>query len=476
MKTTLIYPGIAGYGFNSLGQGMEAGWINHGLAQLSACAKAEGFSVDLIDLRALSGWDHYRAELAQRAPDVVGLTMMSVDYNPATQALKIAKEVIPGTVTVVGGPHPTLVLDEVVANPDIDYIVTHEGEITFTSLLQAVERGCPPRERVLQGERPVLDEIPFVDRDLFLEEWLRFGYDVPSPEVPFVEELPGPFVTIIAGRGCIYNCNFCQPAERRIFGPFRQRSVHSVVAELKELRDRFHFASFMFHDDCLTNDREWVEEFCRAYKEEGSDQPFFCQSRADIIVRHEDMVEQMADAGLRGYFIGFESGSDRVLRFLRKGTTRQINVKAARICKKYGIKVWANYMLGLPTETREEVMETISMLKEIDPDYYSPAFYTPHPGSDLYDYCVENDLSLITSHDQYRRNPTEAKIKGQDHEFLNWALEESRRRKPHNSLRRQVLYHWRRYARPRKVWVKLCQQYDALTRPTSATKEASDVQ
>jgi anaerobic magnesium-protoporphyrin IX monomethyl ester cyclase len=455
VKIILIYPGIAGYGFNSLGQGMGAGWINHGLAQLSACIKAEGFDVSLIDLRALSGWDHLHTELIQRAPDVVGLTMMSVDFNPATKVAEIVKETDPGIVTVVGGPHPTLVLEEVAANPHFDYIVTHEGEITFPRLLQAIAENRPPQERVLHGERPDLDGIPFVDRDLFLGEWHRFGYAVPSPEVPFVEELPAPFLTIIAGRGCVYNCNFCQPAEREIFGRFRQRSVSSVIAELKELQDRFHFASFMFHDDCLTNNRLWIEEFCQAYRDEGFRQPFFCQSRADIIVRHEGMVERMVGAGLRGYFIGLESGSDRVLGFLRKGTTREINLRAAEVCKRYGIKIWANYMLGLPTETQEEVKETISMLTEIDPDYYSPAFYTPHPGSDLYDYCIENDLSLITSHDQYRRNPTETKIKGQDYEFLKWAVEESQRRKPVNALQRQARACWRRYARPRKVWRKL---------------------
>ena len=72
--------------------------------------------------------------------------------------------------------------------------------------------------------------------------------------------------------------------------------------------------------------------------------------------------------GCKGYFIGFESGNDRVLKFIRKGTTREVNIQAARICRRYGIKIWANYMLGLPTETRDEVLDTISMLKEIDPD------------------------------------------------------------------------------------------------------------
>jgi anaerobic magnesium-protoporphyrin IX monomethyl ester cyclase len=452
MKTTLIYPGIAGYGFNSLARGMEAGWVSHGLAHLSSAAKAQGFALDLIDLRALGGWDQFREELLLRRPDVVAMTMMSVDYNPAIQAARIVKGTLPDVVTVVGGPHPTIMVEEVAEIPDLDYVVTREGEITFPWLLGEIQAGRRPESHVLEGEAPDLDDLPFPDRDLFLDEWRKYGYTLDSPEVPFVPDLPAPFLTVIAGRGCKYNCNFCQPAERHIFGrKVRKRSPANIVAELKLLRERYNFASFMFHDDCLTENREWVLEFCDMYQAEGFSQPFFCQSRADIIAQNEDMVERMAQVGLRGYFIGFESGSDRVLKFLRKGTTREKNLAAAETCRRHGIKIWANYMLGLPTETKEEVMETISMLKEIDPDWYSPAFYTPHPGSDLYDYCVDHDLSLITSHDQYRRNPWEIKVRGQDPEFLQWALKESQRRKPANAARRQARYLWGRYARPDKV-------------------------
>jgi len=452
MKTPLIYPGIAGYGFNSLGKGMEAGWVSHGLAPLSSAAKAHGFDIDLIDLRALSGWDAFREELTRRRPDGTALTMMSVDYNPATEAARIVKEVLPNVPVIVGGPHPTIMVEEVAEIPAFDYIVTREGEITFPWLLGCLRDGQRPEGRVFEGEMPDLDALPFPDRELFLQEWRKYGYTLDSPEVPFVSDLPAPFLTIIAGRGCKYNCNFCQPAERHIFGrKVRKRSPGNIVAELKELRQRYHFASFMFHDDCLTENREWVLEFCDLYEAEGFLQPFFCQSRADIIAKNDDMVARMAQVGLKGYFIGFESGSYRVLKFLRKGTNREKNLAAARVCRQHGIKIWANYMLGIPTETRQEVMETISMLKEIDPDWYSPAFYTPHPGSDLYDYCVDHGLSLITSHDQYRRNPWDIKVKGQDPEFLQWALKESQRRTPANSLRRQTAYLWGRYARPDKV-------------------------
>ncbi len=451
MRTTLVYAGIAGKGFDSLKQGMDSGWISHGLASLSAHARAHDFDVDLIDLRALHDWEHFRQEVLARQPDVVGLTMMSVDYNPVMRAVRIIKEVRPETVTVVGGPHPSFEPQSVLDNSQVDYVVVAEGEITFTNLLRAIAGNSRPPERLLIGIHPNLDILPYADRDLFLNEWRKFGYDMESPEVPFVDELPPPFVTIIAGRGCMYNCSFCKPAEDFLFGKgTRRRSVPNIIGELKDLHARYHFNSFMFHDDCLLEDHKWCWEFVEAYRSQGFWQPYFCQARADLMVRHEETVALMAANGLKGLFIGFESGSDRVLKFLRKGTTRQVNLEAARVCRKYGLTVWANYMLGLPEETKEEVLETVSMLKVIDPDYYSPAFYTPHPGTDLFDYTLERGLSLIEDYDSFRRNPTELKIKGHDWEFMRWALAESQRRTPMNQARRTARRLWNKYSDPHK--------------------------
>jgi anaerobic magnesium-protoporphyrin IX monomethyl ester cyclase len=415
VKVTLIYPGISGIGFNSYGRGSEGSWISHGLCMLSGYAKEHGYPVNLIDLRALKSWEHFTERIKSERPDVVGITMMSVDYQPAVQAIDIIKEVSPETKVVVGGPHPSLMLHTMTENPKIDYVVTKEGEISFVKLLKDIEDNKAD-QRVIVGEAPDLDALPYADRDLF-----------PHLESPLAsDEFSPPFVTIIAGRGCLYKCSFCQPAERSIFGKnVRRRSVKNVIGELSLLRERYNFKSWMLHDDCITEDTEWVTAFCEEYAKAGFTQPFACQSRSDIICRHEAMVKKMADVGLKLFFIGFESGNQRVLNFLRKGSRVEHNYKSAEICRKYGIKVWANYMMGMPTETKEEVLDTVNMIRSIKPDFYSPAFYTPHPGSDLYDYCIEHDLMIDKGPDGYRRNPTEEKIKGVDYKFLRRAMEDS---------------------------------------------------
>jgi radical SAM superfamily enzyme YgiQ (UPF0313 family) len=411
MKITLIYPGITECGFSSL-KGNEGSWMNHGLAILSSALKNKNHQVDLIDLRRLKGWSHYRQVVEDKASEVFGITMMSVDFDASVKSAGIIRELKPAAKIFVGGPHPSICPEELENLTCIDHIVTGEGEITFPKLVQGMVDG-EELPKVVQGERlENLDDSPWADRDLFgnLEE-------------PFVPFLKSPFVTLIAGRGCRYNCNYCQPAERIMFGPkVRRRSVDNCIRELKHLYGRYRFNSFMIHDDCLTEDRQWVMDFCSRLRADGFNQPFVAQSRADIICKNRDMVEALRDAGLKLFIIGFESGSDRVLKFLRKGCTRQQNFEAARICKELGIKIWANYMFGLPTETKEEVLETLSMLKEIRPFHCSPAFYTPHPGSDLFEMGKKMGIHLVTSHGSYRRNTYEPKIKGPDYKFLTNVL------------------------------------------------------
>ena len=407
MDISFVYAGITACGFKAT-TGNEGSWMNHGLAVLSSVAKRAGHRVDLLDLRRMTGWDQFQSRVSKTNSTVFGFTMMSVDFNPVVKAARIIKQNRKDSIIVVGGPHPSICPEELEHLDCFDYIFKGEGEVTFPELLSAIEHGNT-LPHIIQGKsHENLDDAAWPDRSLF-----------EIPEDPFVAFLPPPFVTLIAGRGCKYNCNYCQPAERIMFGhKVRRRSVENVIAELKDLRQKLQFNSFMIHDDCITEDPKWVMQFCRRLKEESFNQRFVVQSRADIICRYPDMIKKFSEAGLELIVVGFESGSDRILRFIRKGCTRAQNIEAARICRDLGVKIWANYMLGIPTETKNDVQKTYTMIEEIKPYHCSPALYTPHPGSDLYEWGKSKGIHLIRNHDAYRRNSFEAKIKGPDYKFL----------------------------------------------------------
>lgn len=412
-KVVLIYTGITECGF-SRPVGNEGTWINHGLCSISATLKHAGFQVSLIDLRRLKSWSEFEETIDKFDFQLAGLTMMSTDYNSVIKCVDIIKRIKPNVKTIVGGPHACVAPEELTENVNIDYVFIGEAEITIIDLLKKLEDGYES-QKLIYGESPDLDSLLFADRKLFI-----------LPEEPFVTFLKSPFVTVIAGRGCLYNCSYCQPAERIIFGSkVRRRSVDNVIDELKFLRKKFRFKSLMIHDDCLTEDKKWVEEFCLKYRKYGFRQPFVCQSRSDIICQNPDMIRNLRDAGLSLIIIGFESGSQRILNFLKKGCTVEQNLQAANICHKLNIKIWANYMLGIPTETKEEQSETVEMIKKIRPYHCSPAYYTPYPGSTLSNFCKENNLSLIKDHDSYRRNNYDPKIKNIDYSYLKEIMLES---------------------------------------------------
>lgn len=417
MKITFIYPSIADSGFKTPSKDTLIRYIHHGICYLSACVKNAGFETSLIDLRTLTGWDEFSAVVKSDPPRIAAVTMMSPDYSYAIKCIDIIKRADTGSKVIVGGMHPTIRPDEMAANPDIDHIVTGEGEISFVELLNSIRDG-KQSPRVIEGRRADVDSLPFIDRYLF-----------DCLEYPFDSFLPLPFFTVMAGRGCSYNCKFCAPASKMVHGKgSRRRSVTNVIEEMKLLRDRYGMKSFMFHDDCFTEDKDWVSEFCARYKEEGFKQPFICQTRSDIICKNPGMIRDLSRIGLKMALIGFESGSDRVLKFIGKAVTLKQNLEAARICKRNGIRVWALHMYGLPTETNEEAGDTVKMIKSIKPYRASAAFFTPHPGSYLYDYCRTNNLSLIDDHDDFVAVPEEdkPKIRGVDYVFLRKAAIESK--------------------------------------------------
>lgn len=416
MDVTLVFPGIALPGFDSFRKKptIEANFIDHGLASIGAAAKAKGHRVDLIDLRQLRNWDHFRAEVQRRPSRVWGMTSWSLHYPDAVRAIRIIKEEHEDATVVLGGVHATIQTQQVAANRLIDHIITQEGEISFPRLLEKLAAG-QTADRIIVGEGPTLDDIPWVDRDLF-----DMSGELVTPMVP---GLPTPFVTTNAGRGCPFKCNFCQPAERAVFGNrVKMRSQQNVVGELKALKERFHFKSWMAHDDLFFINHRWTREFCIQYAAAGFTEPYICQMRADLICRYPDVVQQMAETGLAWAMIGFESGNQRILDLFEKETTVEENLKAAEICRAAGVKIWANIMFGAPTETRAEVLDTVRMVWRIKPDHLSTSFFTPTPGSNIAKEVEQKGLIMVDPFNSSCRTPNEAKLKDLDYDWLNKAI------------------------------------------------------
>lgn len=372
MQAQLIYVGIGVAGFNPdrIVGDLEGGWISHGLASIAANL---GRPVDFVDMRQLAGFEQFSAEL--KYADVFCLSISAVDYIPALKTVVEIKKKFPSSKIIVGGIHPTI-HPEKYNNQYIDTVIMGEGEITLPKLLES--QTFP---KIIQGEKANLDDLKFVNREMF-----NYRYELGCM---FTLDQKLPSVTMLAGRGCAYHCTYCQPAENAVFGkPFRIRSPENIMEELYELR-QYNYKNILFWDDTFTFNPNWVMNFCDLYD---LDADIIANSRADIISRNEDMVKRLAEVGLKWFVIGFESGSQQVLDFIKKGTTIEDNYKAAEICRKYGIKIFATYMYGLPTETQEDSLATAQMIKKIDPEHKSPFIFIPIEGTEIYKYCSDNDL------------------------------------------------------------------------------------
>jgi len=407
---SLIYPCLRGTGgFNSLGKNSENCYIQHGLPQLAACLEQKGYTVKLLDMRDVSGWQKVADWIKNDEAQIYGITCATLDFYEVVKTARLIKQIKPTAKVIVGGPHASIMPNEMSHEESFDYVVVGEGEITFPKMLENLDS----YSRIVQGEHPDLNILPYEKREIFnLQKIFTVKHVV----------FKQPVVNVICGRGCTYGCKFCQPAEQLIFGKFRMRSLDHFFGEIELLNSKYHFNTLIIDDDSFTLNPNYALEFCERYRKKIG-KPFVCQSRADFICNNENIIKVMSECGLLMVNVGFELGYQRGLDFINKGTTVEQNYEAARILHKYGIRIFANYMLGIPTETKEEALATIHMIKIIAPEQPSPAFFTPIQGSYLFDYCKENNLMINEDPALLgRRNPTEPKIKGVDYKWLNKQL------------------------------------------------------
>lgn len=328
-------------------------------------------------------WQEAEEVIAREAPDVVGVSVLSVKTQSAGRIAEIAKRVAPDAPVIVGGDHPTVWPEKMLANPAMDIVVRSEGEATFVELLAELETGSLADMRLPAGcsiRRPGgaiehapareliadLDTVPFPDLDALL--------DLESYR-------PVDLGAVIGMRGCPYDCTFCGVTTvwtHRV----RKRTPGNVVDELESLDKRFDPPYFSFRDATFTLDRRWALEVAREIIDRGLVRPWEAVTRADKLDR--ELLDVLRESGCKTLRIGVESGSPQVLASMNKAIDLEPIRSAARMMNDMGFYWSAYFLFGTPHETAASIRETMEFIEAIDPPFVTVARYSPIPGTAYY--------------------------------------------------------------------------------------------
>ena len=392
----------------------ETSYADLGFSMISAVLKRAGHECFSMDLRSFQSWEHFETILKQQTFDLTLVSFFSVNEKYAKQAIEIVKRNFPNKYIIAGGIH--LSVTQTRSYPNVDTIVLGEGEPHILEIVETIQLGGTPKPVYELKMVENLDLLPFVDRNLFNPRMEETS--------PLLAGLPEPFITIVAGRGCPHVCSFCSESKKLISGKkCRVRSVDNFLEEIltihaqKKIEYGNGIGSLMIHDDLLGT-KTWMSEFIEKWHSNNLPRiPIWCQLRADTVIKMKELIPELAEIGLQYVSIGLESGSARMLEFLNKKTTVEQNIEACKILHDNGINLFANYIICLPTETKEDLDGTEKMLSEIRPTFHSRSVYTSYAGSVLYDWIVANNYwAEPESHYSMTRYPYERKIKGIDYE------------------------------------------------------------
>jgi radical SAM superfamily enzyme YgiQ (UPF0313 family) len=371
-----------------------------GLGYLAAVLEKNRYEVDVIDCQVLKlSYEEFKNEISKRQPTIVGTTSSTRTYKSALRVTKIAKEVHPNCLTVLGGPHVTFWDREALHEcPSLDIVVRKEGENTLLELVQRLEAGesyydvigitCRKEKEIIRNpDRPYiesLDELPFPARHLWPLERIRKIEDI---------------FYLTTSRGCVYWCDFC--AAVRMFGRrYRMRSPKNVVDELEFLHKTYGATRFTFCDDAFTVDPSKTEEICSEIRNRKLKIIWNCGTRVDMVTK--ELLLKMKEAGCVSVWFGVESGSQQVLNAMNKGISTAQAVRALNWVRQLGLKPVPNVLLGFPGETKETAWRTIKFAEKISPEQVAMInIATPLPGTPMYDLVKKNGWLRITDFDKY---------------------------------------------------------------------------
>ncbi|NTU89707.1 MAG: radical SAM protein [Actinobacteria bacterium] len=334
-------------------------------------------------------WREVRSALKRIRPKIIGISSKVVDIPSTFMLARMVKQILPDTPVIVGGPSAITCSEYLLRNDAIDLLVFGEGEETICELAQAILSGtlgqrrgsilgigyrAPGGSLVKNGQRPLiqnLDALPFPDRNavFMIDRRGRTRY------------VRG-YRDVLTSRGCPYQCTFCCAYVAWGSRKPRFRSIVNIVDELEYLYRECNQTNFTLWDDLFTADRRRVIAFCDEIAKRKLDFTWLCLSRINTI--DEELLRTMKSAGCREIQIGIESGSNRLLTFIRKDITRAMIFEKVPILQRAGIPWRIFLIIGFPTETRAEMDETMSLIEEMKPTYVDLSLFCPYPGTELH--------------------------------------------------------------------------------------------
>ena len=394
---------------------------DHGLGLLRTILHQNGVMTDLASTRTVRGWEDVRPQL--EGYRVLLMNVRSYTYPIAVRAAEMFKELNPGGLVIVGGMHASVAPDQMVETRVFDKICTGPGEKLIVDLVKRPEQF----PRVFEGKgAKSMSEWPRIDRTLWPKPAsLPLKYKFGWPLEPGLGWGPRPVATVMTSRVCPWQCAFCN--ENSYIPNMGRRSVDQVIEELNDLDDRYGIRSVVIHDSMFFQNPRWLEEWLEKYPRKANRVwPYWAAARADTVTEWPELFERLVkETNWSTVSIGFESGSDRVLRILNKQVTEAENAFTVDLVNRIGdeqaaagktpVKFWSNVMLAIPGERPEDAFKTLRLLKRMKRATPSIAFYAPYPGSALGHQLIAEDKHLIRG--DHERNPHDEKVEGVDYEF-----------------------------------------------------------
>lgn len=337
------------------------------MVNIGTYLKAAGYQVECFDRNLEEDRKQFTEKLHSFEPDFVGFSVLSgrLIYDAIEMSQEVKKDT--NATVVWGGMHSSL--EPTTCDRDfIDYFVRGEGE---QPMLDIVE-GRP--------DSPGVNMNP-------LAPLLKMS-DLPFPDYSLIKAERYEGMSVATSRGCPARCTFC--INRGFYGKHGQQCWRGLPAEttvrlFRTLHKTYKTRKFVIVDDNFTTNKKRLLEVCEGIKDLRL--RIYLFSRVNYIT--EETIKALKSAGVFQIQFGFESGSQRVLDFLQKDTTLDQGRQAVKLCRKHGVLIDASFMIGLPTETLEELEETKNYIKEIDPEYIGIKVFHPLPGTELYEYCVK---------------------------------------------------------------------------------------